>query len=230
MAWKSSQESLSAMVNNRKINMRKLQVAILAASLVGAMSVSASMTVSLVPDTLNVAPGSTVNVSVNLSGSEGFTMTAISAVILYDPKVFTYVDQSAAQGGFLRDDWTGDPTWPIANALLAGDQMQLRVGMIDWTDFNGEALVAGNGTLFTFTLLANANAPLGLSALSWGDAGNGVGFDYGDAGFQDVILPSSGVTINISTVPEPTTMIAGALLLLPFGASTLRILRKRQTA
>jgi hypothetical protein len=28
-------------------------------------------------------------------------------------------------------------------------------------------------------------------------------------------------------VPEPTTMIAGALLLLPFGASTLRILRKR---
>jgi hypothetical protein len=31
-------------------------------------------------------------------------------------------------------------------------------------------------------------------------------------------------------VPEPTTMIAGALLLLPFGASTLRILRKRQMA
>ena len=28
-------------------------------------------------------------------------------------------------------------------------------------------------------------------------------------------------------VPEPTTMIAGALLLLPFGASTLRILRRR---
>jgi hypothetical protein len=28
-------------------------------------------------------------------------------------------------------------------------------------------------------------------------------------------------------VPEPTTIIAGALLLLPFGASTLRILRKR---
>jgi hypothetical protein len=31
-------------------------------------------------------------------------------------------------------------------------------------------------------------------------------------------------------VPEPTTMIAGALLLLPFGASTLRVLRKRQVA
>jgi len=30
-------------------------------------------------------------------------------------------------------------------------------------------------------------------------------------------------------VPEPTTVIAGALLLLPFGASTLRILRKNRT-
>jgi hypothetical protein len=31
-------------------------------------------------------------------------------------------------------------------------------------------------------------------------------------------------------VPEPTTIIAGALLLLPFGASTLRILRKQNRA
>ena len=31
-------------------------------------------------------------------------------------------------------------------------------------------------------------------------------------------------------VPEPTTMIAGALLLLPFGASTLRIVRKNRMA
>jgi hypothetical protein len=35
---------------------------------------------------------------------------------------------------------------------------------------------------------------------------------------------------DITPVPEPTTIIAGALLLLPLGASTLRILRKRQTA
>ena len=31
-------------------------------------------------------------------------------------------------------------------------------------------------------------------------------------------------------VPEPMTMIAGALLLLPFGASTLRTLRKSRAA
>ncbi len=37
---------------------------------------------------------------------------------------------------------------------------------------------------------------------------------------QDFLVP----------VPEPTTMIAGALLLLPFGVSTLRILRKNRVA
>jgi len=31
-------------------------------------------------------------------------------------------------------------------------------------------------------------------------------------------------------VPEPTTITAGALLLLPFGASTIRFLRKSRTA
>jgi len=41
---------------------------------------------------------------------------------------------------------------------------------------------------------------------------------------------STGLQASVTSVPEPTTMIAGALLLLPFGASTLRILRKRQVA
>jgi len=33
--------------------------------------------------------------------------------------------------------------------------------------------------------------------------------------------------ISITAVPEPTTMLAGALLLLPFGASTIRGLRRK---
>jgi hypothetical protein len=36
--------------------------------------------------------------------------------------------------------------------------------------------------------------------------------------------------ISLTAVPEPTTMIAGALLLLPFAASTLRVVRKNRTA
>jgi choice-of-anchor C domain-containing protein len=36
--------------------------------------------------------------------------------------------------------------------------------------------------------------------------------------------------ISLTPVPEPTTMVAGALLLLPFGASTLRVLRRNRVA
>jgi len=46
------------------------------------------------------------------------------------------------------------------------------------------------------------------------DAGGGWRFDILDENFAP------------APVPEPTTVIAGALLLLPFGASTIRILRK----
>jgi hypothetical protein len=36
-----------------------------------------------------------------------------------------------------------------------------------------------------------------------------------------------GAAISLSSVPEPTTMVAGALLLLPFAASTIRKMRPR---
>lgn len=54
---------------------------------------------------------------------------------------------------------------------------------------------------------------------------------YTDTWLDPVASNSQGLIWNNTTpVPEPTTMIAGALLLLPFGASTLRILRKNRTA
>lgn len=54
---------------------------------------------------------------------------------------------------------------------------------------------------------------------------------YTDTWLKPDLRNSQGLIWNNTTpVPEPTTMIAGALLLLPFGASTLRILRKNRTA
>ena len=44
------------------------------------------------------------------------------------------------------------------------------------------------------------------------------------ANFLDI----SVIEQSFEQVPEPTTMLAGALLLLPFGASTLRILRRNR--
>jgi hypothetical protein len=56
-----------------------------------------------------------------------------------------------------------------------------------------------------------------------------IAFEDGtDFDFNDLVVEVSGVAPV--PVPEPTTMVAGALLLLPFGASTLRILRKNRAA
>jgi hypothetical protein len=41
---------------------------------------------------------------------------------------------------------------------------------------------------------------------------------------------SYSFTLAAAPVPEPTTLISGAMLLMPFGASALRIMRKRSTA
>jgi hypothetical protein len=48
---------------------------------------------------------------------------------------------------------------------------------------------------------------------------------------SDIYFGQTGKTGDVAAiapVPEPTTMIAGALLLLPFGASTMRVLRKKR--
>jgi len=50
-------------------------------------------------------------------------------------------------------------------------------------------------------------------------------FDTTPSGYTDGTYSISAVA-----VPEPTTMLAGAMLLLPFGATTLRILRKKSMA
>ena len=51
-------------------------------------------------------------------------------------------------------------------------------------------------------------------------------FEFGLAGGAFLY----GDWVPTSSVPEPTTVVAGALLLLPFGASALRILGKRKAA
>jgi hypothetical protein len=60
-------------------------------------------------------------------------------------------------------------------------------------------------------------------------AGDRVDFLVGAYG--DFYGDSTGLQVTLTAVPEPTTIIAGALLLLPFGLHGLRHLRNRkQTA
>ena len=83
-----------------------------------------------------------------------------------------------------------------------------------------------NNSLFPHQILmpGDQSIVLGFSSLIQPTWGNGQA--------QDSVPPSPWSTFAAGTlipvpVPEPTTMIAGALLLLPFGASTLRIVRRR---
>jgi len=66
----------------------------------------------------------------------------------------------------------------------------------------------------------------GIAQADWTKAANGA---YGVA---DMTLDNPGQAQDqlVIVVPETSTVIAGALLLLPFGASTLRILRKNRVA
>ena len=108
---------------------------------------------------------------------------------------------------------------------------------------------AGFKGFSTAVAKAGSGTPVGLAYRSSG-FGNTVGFDLnampaGTISEWVVIHTNSkfyginnggvsdGITANLpiySAVPEPSTVIAGALLLLPFAASTMRRLRKNRTA
>jgi hypothetical protein len=90
---------------------------------------------------------------------------------------------------------------------------------------DGDAFLLGTfvGTQ-TFSIPPTVNPYIG----SW-NLGTPPGGSVGSAD-ENVTMDSYTIYGNWVPVPEPTTMIAGALLLLPFGASTLRIVRKNRVA
>ena len=95
-------------------------------------------------------------------------------------------------------------------------------------------------TYLSISDLSNANALIGSTSTVAVDAGIGTylsenldGSGYVWLTYWDNAFANNNLNIanlDASPVPEPTTMVAGALLLLPFGASTLRMLRRKQTA
>ncbi len=89
----------------------------------------------------------------------------------------------------------------------------------------------GDTAQLTGAALADLNAVTGsgqlfASSADWYKPANGA------FGVKDLVLLEPGQAQDqlVVVVPEPSTMIAGVLLLLPFGVSTLRTLRKNRTA
>jgi hypothetical protein len=113
-------------------------------------------------------------------------------------------------GAMPVDVWTINLAAPWDGALLGGV-----------SPFAADRPVPGDAVTFSFS------APLALpvGANSWMMVVHTPSVTWGTANGAVIDGFAANATI-LAPVPEPATMIAGALLLLPFGASTLRFFRK----
>lgn len=82
----------------------------------------------------------------------------------------------------------------------------------------------------------NGNAPVSITSLITESTSHGAWWEY-DVTFAQGLIPADHITITapgtgaiidrLTLVPEPATLIAGAILLIPFALSTWPILRRR---
>jgi hypothetical protein len=137
----------------------------------------------------------------------GGTLAELQGLSFTGPsKTGTFDDPAVGHGGYYKFDGGGYYD-------IAIDFAENQPARFDYSD-SVSYLIHGTGI-----------TPNSFNYLSTQSGGNGtwpvVAFiqGYGGSAFTSTLA---------APVPEPTTVIAGALLLLPFGASTLRMLRKNR--
>ena len=245
VAWTSSQKSLSARVKKEKMKIRKLQIAILAVGLAGAMSASATIYSgsdfsSMASYNGTYVPGSPGYEALAYTGNDDAvvgvrgplgTLNSLSMSFQYSNPIGTGNAPFAAFGVSLDGTWGG--SGQEFDIISENGNQLIGTSLVHVWDFS---LNGGNGGDVAGLSGVTLNSILGLanpySSVTYGALEVMRAYAYiGDTGG-----PSSGsvninsITVGPYEVPEPTTMIAGALLLLPFGASTIRMLRKNRTA
>jgi hypothetical protein len=217
----------------KNMKIRKLQIAIMAASLAVAMSAKASVVVYATPPI-----GGGTYYAGPPSGTIGSEFTVSSGLTVYQAGVFDY-----GSDGLAASHDVG--VWNLATGQLL-DTATVAAGTVDplingfrWTTLATPLILTpgityvvgayygyGAGDNDYFMTQATINSPFTYIQ----DADSNPNNVPGQFSMQ---MPTANDNLagfwgpNLSNVPEPTTMIAGALLLLPFGASTLRILRRR---
>jgi hypothetical protein len=220
--------------------MKKLQLGFLAICLAGAMSAHAAMI-------------QVWNTGVDGAGAvlpDG-TISDPHYSLISVPGGTTAMRVRSAAGGWPIPPYIGDNT--LSRWIGPNNDTQLNgpVGnytyrtTFDLTGFNpATATISGGWTSDNngVGIYLNGNLIAGPTSFTQFSAGF-VSF-AGNAGFVpgvntlDFVLYNGGgptalrveMTGQATPVPEPSTVIAGALLLLPFGASTMRILRNRKSA
>jgi hypothetical protein len=122
---------------------------------------------------------------------------------------------SQYRAGAIGDGMANDPVndalqeaiWTLQGQSLAG--ITFSANPTDFNNFLTDALNAAAAASVSDT--SDGNGAFGVYALNLSSGGT-----YAQP--------------QLAMVPEPTTIISGVLLLLPFGASAVRILRRQQAA
>jgi len=122
---------------------------------------------------------------------------------------------------------TGSGSYFDANRNANAGELQQAIWFLE-----GESLGVNNGYV---TLAATAAGNLALAQAASGGAFGVIALNLfdGPAAVEVTAPDGSKHWVNqdvLAIVPEPTTMIAGALLLLPFAASSIRFIRKNRAA
>ena len=197
----------------QKRNMKntKLQLALVVASLIGAVSARAT----LVGD-FTIGPGNSTDITwTDTSG--GTLINGLEAVIVGGGATFDNAVNVGLTG------WTGtllSPTLTYATGPESGADRTISLYLADPAPASG--IVVDIFELYNGVVVDNP--PQAWQFKNLGSAGSGtindVTYDAWQYISPDALVP----------VPETSTVIAGASLLLPFGFSTARILRQRLTA
>lgn len=134
-------------------------------------------------------------------------------------------------------DQTASVVGPLGGLIIQDAALVNLTGTINWVEVSTSDFIGGvnaKATVNISNLLYNgANAD--LITLATAAAGNGsvnLSFQFAPGMTLTALTTGNGPYLSsysgtLTPVPEPTTILAGALLLLPLGASTIRILRRK---
>lgn len=170
-------------------------------------------------------------------GIDGWVTSGSAGV--WDPSGWGFTAQNGHQIGFIGDGNGGGADGTASQTLTATLQPN--------STYNLSIQVVGRkdgynpGTAYSISLYAGSSlltliTPVTPQPGSWTQLKTtySTGGSLISSDPLEIVISSSAVQLdfdnvqlNVTPVPEPSTVIAGAMLLLPFGVSTLRNLRRK---
>jgi choice-of-anchor C domain-containing protein len=212
--------------------MKKIAFGILAIGMAGAISARANL--NLVNDggfEQGTAGGSFTTYGVGAMG--GWTVTAGNVDLVGGYWQPAAGSQSVDMAGF----YANGTIQQTINNLTSGSWYYLTFDMSGNPDglpvIKTLDVTFGNtSSVFTFDTTGISHANMNWSLRSGWFQANGISDDliFTDASDPGTAFGAVIDNVSLVAVPEPTTVMAGALLLLPLGLSTVRILRKHRMA